>query len=215
MPLSCRFQYFPVKAISVSALRVMSKTPRPSCCRHWSGVLMTFVVATFFRRWPESENKTTVTSLGSGTASGAAFETAGRFHCHKTRQLRSHGRRRHDLGGGPRTVQDVRFAGRKFRVPESRTDQVPSRPAASEAQRRSGRSRNRQDATVGRFQNHSQSSAHGNRHPLETRLAASPPHHFPLQTRRGKPSLCGLNFERLNVQRPDPVYTSGSEEHTS
>src|ERR1700736_3984995 len=31
MPWSCRFQCFPEKAISVSALRVMSKTPEGSC----------------------------------------------------------------------------------------------------------------------------------------------------------------------------------------
>ena len=39
---------------------------------------------------------------------------------------------------GSRTVQDVRFAGRKFGVPERRTDQVPSRPATSQAHRRGG-----------------------------------------------------------------------------
>ena len=69
---------------------------------------------------------------------------------------------------GPRTVQDVRFAGRKFRVPERRTDQVPSRPAATQAHRRSGRPRNRQDATVDRF-------SPVLCFPAETQLAAPPP----------------------------------------
>ena len=51
---------------------------------------------------------------------------------------------------GPRTVQDVRFAGRKFRVSERWTDQVPSRPATTQTRRRSGRPGNRQDPPVAR-----------------------------------------------------------------
>ena len=56
--------------------------------------------------------------------------------------------------GGPRSrrsrpLQDVRFAGGKFRVPERRTNHVPSRPATSQAHGRSGCARDCQDATVG------------------------------------------------------------------
>ena len=48
----------------------------------------------------------------------------------------------------PRTVQDVRFARRKFRVPERRTDQVPSRPATTKANRRGGCSGDCQDSAI-------------------------------------------------------------------
>src|SRR5580692_3725225 len=55
-PLSCRFQYFPEYANSVSAWRVMSNDPGGSCFRHSSSVLMTFGTRTVLSRWPASEN---------------------------------------------------------------------------------------------------------------------------------------------------------------
>ena len=47
-----------------------------------------------------------------------------------------------------RPVQDVRFARRKFRVSEKRTDQISSRPATSQACRRARCPRNSQDAPI-------------------------------------------------------------------
>src|SRR5580658_9437482 len=59
-PLSCRFQYFPEYASSVSAWRVMSKAFAVSCFRHSSSLLTTFGTRTVFSRSPASENSTTV-----------------------------------------------------------------------------------------------------------------------------------------------------------
>src|ERR1700674_1470218 len=82
MPWSCRFQYFPEKAISVSALRVMSKTPEGSCLRHSASVLKTFAMRAGFRRWPASEKRTIVTSFEPLFAAAATLNTEGFFHCH-------------------------------------------------------------------------------------------------------------------------------------
>ena len=79
IPLSCRFQYFPVYAISVSACRVISNAPGESCFRHSSSVFTTFAIFTFPSRLPSSENCTIVTSPGSDFAalqSRAASATA-------------------------------------------------------------------------------------------------------------------------------------------
>src|SRR6185312_2395851 len=64
-PLSCRFQYFPLKAISVSAWRVISNCPGDSCLRHSSSLFTTLGTWTFCSRFPESENCTIVTSPGT------------------------------------------------------------------------------------------------------------------------------------------------------
>ena len=60
-------------------LRVMSKTPEGSCLRHSAAVLTTLATVTLFNRCPESEKRTTVTSLplsfGSLASAAAACRT--------------------------------------------------------------------------------------------------------------------------------------------
>src|ERR1700757_4182857 len=56
IPFSCWFQYLPVKAISVSAWRVMSNSLDESCFFHSSSVFTTFATRTLVRRLPSSEN---------------------------------------------------------------------------------------------------------------------------------------------------------------
>src|SRR5579863_5821535 len=56
IPLSCKFQYFPLYASSVSASRVISYTPEGSCFRHSASVFTTRAIFTFACRFPSSEN---------------------------------------------------------------------------------------------------------------------------------------------------------------
>src|SRR5579863_1507299 len=86
IPRSCRSQYFPENAISVSAWRVMSKALEESCLRHSASVLIISATWTVFRRWPESENKTIVTSRAAPAA--ATSTTRDFLQDHKARPPR-------------------------------------------------------------------------------------------------------------------------------
>src|SRR6266849_5020899 len=63
-PLSCRFQYCPEKAISVSSWRVMAKALDESCFFHSLSLLTILGSCTTLFRSPESVNSTMVTSCG-------------------------------------------------------------------------------------------------------------------------------------------------------
>src|SRR3979411_51478 len=81
-PLSCKFQYCPVYARSVSARRVTSYASEPNCFLHSTSLLTTFGTRTFCSRSPASENWTIVTSDSLDPASelaGAAATNAD-FH---------------------------------------------------------------------------------------------------------------------------------------
>src|SRR4051812_4691578 len=75
-PLSCKFQYCPEKANSVSACRVISNTFAESCCRHSSSVFTTRGTCTVCKRFPSSEYSTIVTVPGAA-AGPLAWSTCG------------------------------------------------------------------------------------------------------------------------------------------
>src|SRR6202022_4220792 len=83
-PLSCTFQYCPVKARSVSARRVMSNAFDPNCFRHSASLLTTLGTRTFCSRFPASENWTIVTSdsLEPASETAGAAATGGDFTEH-------------------------------------------------------------------------------------------------------------------------------------
>src|SRR5580704_16280410 len=81
-PLSCKSQYFPLKALSVPELRVTSNSSAESCLRHSASLFTTLGTFTFCRRLPASENCTTVTSPGVPVDAEAVIK-CGFFSIHK------------------------------------------------------------------------------------------------------------------------------------
>src|SRR5579883_2108274 len=63
MPSSCRFQYSPLKAGSVSFLRVMKNRPVPSCFCHSASLLTILSTVTTPLRSPASVNSTIETDI--------------------------------------------------------------------------------------------------------------------------------------------------------
>src|SRR5581483_288701 len=84
-PVSCKFQYCPEKANSVSACRVISKALGESCCFHSASDFTTFGTFTVFNFSPASENWTMVTSWGGPSlAALTTCRPVGRFKDHST-----------------------------------------------------------------------------------------------------------------------------------